>query len=691
MTRLYFLGSLLCCSGLLAAQSSDPADSTIWKDITLEDVVVTAQYAPSHPSRAVHQVRVIEALDIQQQGLNNLAEVLTNQLNLRVSSDPFLGNGLRIQGIGGENVQILIDGVPVIGRVDGNIDLSQINLQNVERIELIEGAMSVQYGSNASGGVVNIITKKSQAKRFQLESQNQYEDVGILNNSLSLGWQSERIFASVRGSRFHSQFAPEDSLRLFRDVELPSGETIRQKKTPWNPKTQYGVDGTLRYFFTDSVNATYQYRFFDEVLTSFGEVRRPQFRPYAFDDHFRTRRQDHSLSLEAYIRPRFYLQSTTAYNRYGRESRTERLDFENDSTSLVDGAQDTSIFTSFLHRSTLGYLGKGKWSGQFGLEVFHETGSGGRIIDSTSSPINRATLTNYAAWLSLQYEPWNGFVFQGNLRYGYNTKYDHPLVPSFNAKLNLLPELTLTMSYALGFRAPSLKELYFNFIDINHFIVGNPELKAEQSHNAMLSLAYRTDIRQEHEFNVEAKAFLNNIRDRIVLAEFAPIQFNYQNIDQFNTRGFNLIAQYAFLNHLRLKSGFAYTFLSNPFSESFSTQRFTGLPELQNELHARIPLLETDLVVVHRYFGRQVRFFENGADELEQGFVGQYHLLNLTLSRSFWADRVFLSAGVKNLLDTRDVPINGQGDSGAHSSAGSAQLIGWGRTYFLRLNLSLGF
>jgi len=111
MTRLYFLGSLLCCSGLLAAQSSDPADSTIWKDITLEDVVVTAQYAPSHPSRAVHQVRVIEALDIQQQGLNNLAEVLTNQLNLRVSSDPFLGNGLRIQGIGGENVQLL--GVPI--------------------------------------------------------------------------------------------------------------------------------------------------------------------------------------------------------------------------------------------------------------------------------------------------------------------------------------------------------------------------------------------------------------------------------------------------------------------------------------------------------------------------------------------------------------------------------------------------
>jgi len=690
MIRLFLLSICFSCSVWLAAQPSEPADS-IWQRITMEDVVVTAQYAPSHPSQAVHQIRVIEALDIQQQGLNNLAEVLTNQLNLRVSSDPFLGNGLRIQGIGGENVQILIDGVPVIGRQGGNIDLSQINLQNVERIELIEGAMSVQYGSNASGGVVNIITRKSQGKRFQVESQNQYENAGILNNSLSLGWQSDKLYASIRGSRFHSQFAPEDSLRLFETVELPSGETFRRKKTPWNPKTQYGVDGTLRYFITDSFNLTYQYRFFDEVLTSFGEVRRPQFRPYAIDDYFQTQRRDHSLSLEAYIKPRFYLQSTTAYNCYDRESRTERLDFDNDSTSLVDGAQDTSIFTSLLHRSTLGYLGSGKWSGQLGLEVFHETGTGGRIIDSTSSPTDRATLTNYAAWLSLQYEPWSGFVFQGNLRYGYNTKYDHPLVPSFHAKMNLLPELNLTMSYALGFRAPSLKELYFNFIDINHFIIGNPELRAEKSHNAMLSLAYQADIRPEHEFSLEAKAFLNNIRDRIVLAEFAPIQFNYQNIDQFNTRGFNLIGQYAFLNHLQLKSGFAYTFLYNPYSESFDTKSYTGLPELQNELHGHIPFLETDLVVVHRYFGRQVRFFENGDGLLEQGFIGQYHLLNLSLSRSFWSDRLFLSAGVKNLLDTQDVPINGQGDGGAHGSAGNTQLLGWGRTYFVRLNLSVGF
>ncbi|MFT6938058.1 MAG: outer membrane receptor for ferrienterochelin and colicins, partial [Saprospiraceae bacterium] len=160
---------------------------TIWKEIDIDDIIVTAQYAPTHSKNAVHQVKVIKAKEIQQQGQNNLAEVLTNQLNLNISTDPILGNGLNIQGIGGENVLIMIDGVPIIGRTDGNIDLSQINMNNVERIEIIEGAMSVQYGSNASGGVINVIMKKSQLRRFQIRSLNQVENIGIRNHLLGIG------------------------------------------------------------------------------------------------------------------------------------------------------------------------------------------------------------------------------------------------------------------------------------------------------------------------------------------------------------------------------------------------------------------------------------------------------------------------------------------------------------------------
>ncbi|MEM9986158.1 MAG: TonB-dependent receptor plug domain-containing protein, partial [Bacteroidota bacterium] len=227
------------------------SDSTL-KELTLDDVVVTAQYAPTNSKEALFDVRVIQGEEIRRQGQLTLTEVLTNQLNLRVSADPILGDGLSIQGLGGQNVQIMIDGVPVIGRVGGDIDLSQINLQNVERIEIIEGAMSAQYGSNASGGVVNIITKKVSADAISIEAQNQWESIGISNHSVGLGLRIGDFSASASAYTFISQFANSDSLRTMVTDTLESGQTFERRLIPWNPKEQLGLSGTLRYYLSDS-------------------------------------------------------------------------------------------------------------------------------------------------------------------------------------------------------------------------------------------------------------------------------------------------------------------------------------------------------------------------------------------------------------------------------------------------------
>ena len=75
---------------------------------------------------------------------------------------------MSMQGISGENVKILIDGVPVLGRLDGNIDLSKINLNDVDQIKVIEGPQSVSYGTNGMAGTINIIIKKDQKKKKKL-------------------------------------------------------------------------------------------------------------------------------------------------------------------------------------------------------------------------------------------------------------------------------------------------------------------------------------------------------------------------------------------------------------------------------------------------------------------------------------------------------------------------------------------
>ncbi|MEX2437897.1 MAG: Plug domain-containing protein, partial [Candidatus Babeliales bacterium] len=137
-------------------------------EAALQEVVVSAQYLPTSTAKTVHKVEVIDAEKINNMAAVNLRDLLSNNLNIRLSQDNILGSSMSMQGLSGENVKIMIDGVPIIGRQNGNIDLSQINLNNIERVELVEGPLAVNYGSNALAGTLNIITKKRSMEKYSV-------------------------------------------------------------------------------------------------------------------------------------------------------------------------------------------------------------------------------------------------------------------------------------------------------------------------------------------------------------------------------------------------------------------------------------------------------------------------------------------------------------------------------------------
>ncbi|NRA50135.1 MAG: Plug domain-containing protein, partial [Phaeodactylibacter sp.] len=138
-------------------QSLVSSDSLLWS-LKLEDIIVTAQYAPTESKNAVHDIYTIKQEVIEQRGATNLEQLLQQEANIRIRQDMVLGSSMSLLGIDGQNVKIMIDGVPVIGRQDGNIDLNQLNLNNIERVEIVEGPMSVSYGTDALAGVINLIT-----------------------------------------------------------------------------------------------------------------------------------------------------------------------------------------------------------------------------------------------------------------------------------------------------------------------------------------------------------------------------------------------------------------------------------------------------------------------------------------------------------------------------------------------------
>ncbi|MEM9723643.1 MAG: TonB-dependent receptor [Bacteroidota bacterium] len=683
--KSYLLLILLLGQILLGFSQTVQLDSTR-KELSLDQVVITAQYAPTELRNSLYDVRVIGAESIRRQGFVTLNELLSQELNLQVDTDPILGNSVRIQGIGGENVQIMIDGVPVIGRQGGNIDLSQILLTNIERVEIIQGAMSTQYGSNASGGVINLISQRGSANLVDVEGQAQYESVGVLNSSVSLKSRIGRFSARVGGGLNIIQTHPDDSLRLYEERVNLNGIEFQTKKYPWNPKRQVSLEGMLRYDINDSLHIRYNYRLFDEKVNMLGEKRRPQFKPYAFDQDFFTDREDNSLQLEGYLGKSWYITSLLAYNQYDRRDAMTRLNFDEGSTEVLEGESDTTRFNTLLHRSVLNFSPRNRWQFQVGVELNREEGSGERIIDSTSLPIDEASISNYAGWTSVQLQASSELQIMAAVRLGYNSKFDHPVLPSINALWKPSRNWEFRLNYARGFRAPSLKELHLSFIDANHFIIGNTDLKAESSHNASLTLTNRSAYLGSSEFQTQFKVFYNFISDRIVLGAFEPVRFTYLNIDQFQTHGVSLQEQIVLSRDLRLNIGASYTRVYNRWEEREDLPKFNGMFEMRNQLLLSIPGPDIALQINHRYIGKQVQFYFDANNEVAEGFVGSYDLVNASLQKEFWKQRIGLTLGVKNLFNTQTVDLVG-GSTSAHGSFGDSQLLNWGRSFFVQTRL----
>jgi outer membrane receptor for ferrienterochelin and colicins len=207
--KSYLLSLALLLSGSAMAQYEDTN--------VIDPVVVTAEILPTQSSKSVQNVRILTAAMIQKQGAVNLKDILSTQLNIRISNDNILGSSLSLQGISGQNVKILLDGVPLIGRENGNIDLSQINLSNIERIEIIEGPLSVIYGTDALGGVINLISKKvtlDSAKQSIVNANSYYETIGQYNiGGGGVFKVSNMDFGGSINRNFFSGYNPDKSSR----------------------------------------------------------------------------------------------------------------------------------------------------------------------------------------------------------------------------------------------------------------------------------------------------------------------------------------------------------------------------------------------------------------------------------------------------------------------------------------------
>lgn len=676
MTRL----PLFAIAFLVTVQAFSQEDSIRTKQ--LDEVIVTGQYRPQTVKNSVYQVRTISRERILRQGATRLQDVLMSELNIRFSQDVAAGgSNISMLGLTGQNVKILVDGLPLIGRqgTSNEVDINQIDINTIERIEIVEGPMSVIYGADALAGVINIITRKSGPARFAVNARVHEESVGR-EYGIRQGIHNQSVGASFRYRHW------DLGGQLGRNYFGGWKDTATGRELVWHKKDQI-IGSAFVGWANNGLNIRYRFDGLDEIITNPGNYDYYQSSSgdtLALDQEYLSQRMMHQLQGSYFVNSGLSFQMQSSFTDYSRQVFSTTVSQKTGAIRLntAPGTQSVIDFQGFTSRGTALVKLSDQWSLQPGFDINLESGKGERLKTGT----NR--VNDYALFLTSEFTPNKKINIRPGFRFIKNSVYNAPpLVPSLNTKFSLGRNLDLRLSYARGFRSPSLRELYFNFFDANHQIIGNPDLKAETSHSFTGSLSWRKMEPGKVAYTTVIGGFYNRIRNMIDYAVSAndPNIFELTNVSNSRTAGVNLssVAKY---KNLSVSAGASYTGFYNDLSETDK-----ALPELQwsGEVNATVgykwnkPGL--DFNVFYKYTGKRPSYVQSGPDILLTSLKG-YHWADITITKSLFKV-LSIQAGVRNLFSVDRIQSRVVGN-GVHTNNGTRS-IGTGRSGFVGIALDI--
>jgi outer membrane receptor for ferrienterochelin and colicins len=635
--------------------------------LNIDEVVITAQFAPEKADKSIYKVNVINSRQIDQKGATNLSDILKTQLNMRVEQNGVLGSSLSLHGLSGENVKFLMDGVPMIGRMNGNIDLGQINLANVDHIELVEGPMSVIYGSNALAGVVNIISKENKIARLSTHADTYFESIGTINFNAGISSNIKKHVISLEAGR---NFFPGYS----------DNKSSRSKT--WIPRRQYTADAY--YIWSDQkmkIKVSGQY--FNDYLVDKGNLITPYLET-AFDSYFTTRRYSGTFNFDQKLPHENNVNAILSYSGYDRIKKTYFNNLttlqkilsgnpEDNDTTTIQAITARMAFNNATPDIPLTY--------QFGIDMNVENGSGKRITG------HRQQIGDYAGYFIFKYNPTPLLSFQPGVRAIYNTKYSAPLIYSLSAKWDAVEHISFRSSASRGFRSPAIKELYLYFVDINHNVQGNSKLGAETSYNFDFNAGFNSGGNTRN-YSVEAGVYYNNISNMITLAQQGTSLYTYINVDKYKTKGGQINATYSIYPQFTIKAGLSETgryYMLNASENRIS--KFAYTTDLTSDLSYKIVKSDVIFSVFYKFTGRTPQFYVDKSEQVVEGFISNYHTMDVTSMKSFLHNRLNLSVGINNIFNNKTIEaVAGAAGGSAHGGGSGSMNIGLGRTYFAKLS-----
>lgn len=542
--------ALLCCVLPSSAQDSSGTNR-------LEEVVITGTGTQHRLKDVPVQTEVITRRELELYGGRSLEEILSGLTASFAFNEDDMGSQMQMNGLGNSYILILIDGKRLHGDNGGQNDLGLVDPARIERIEIVKGAASALYGSDAIAGVINIITRKYDRDGLLLENTTRGGSYGDLRQHNSVGLAFGKVTSLTNFQLQHSDGWQNTAHEDPAQTEFPIFDS--RNKTV-NRHTNWQVAERLTYSPTPEL----------ELYAEGSIYRKRIYRPsgkYAAVDVKTYDLQYRNVSLSAGGK---WIPTDKAVFTLDIDWNRHAYDYVFTDTTLVDGYDPYGHFTHYYpyfpdqtnlqsdQRRTMGHL-----KGVFELPAQNRLSAGLEVrYDWLNAPMrvdHGGTVTDdtEALYLQDEYSPCRSLQFTGGLRLDRNRQFGFHLTPKLSAMVSPTDWLRLRAAWAQGFKTPTPKEQHYRYVrEMNgtYLYLGNDALRPQTSNYGSLGAEFNWSG-----FSCSVTAYINKVEDMINLVTIpnyrAPEEYQmqyelhktrqYQNLEDARTLGVDVSLRYA--------------------------------------------------------------------------------------------------------------------------------------------------
>ena len=639
-------------------------------DLGINEVVVTGSRTARPIKMSPVTTQVLGGKALVDAGYSNLQQALQQETpGLNIQKVGF-GNEISMQGLDARHVLFLMDGERMTGDMAGNLDYERFNLHAIDRVEIVKGASSTLYGSRAAGAVINLITKKTDKplsidagiRYGQMNERNykhpqpkdflymfeQNADRPNLQSWVSAGFKAGKFTSQTdvwysESDAFYMYQAENDKKVYTKEANpfLPHDITVVSNavRPPMGIEGKEHITVSQKLYYNPNPNLSvlvYGSSFFMNTYDLIQDMTFSQARDWTA-----------GTKVTYHVKDWFSVTGSLHADFYDRFNRHERIDKrQKDYESSIYQPRLTVTSNYFNGHSLI-----------LGMEHTSDELTSDRFSGNANHDLKTRALKETEYFLQDEWTINPRWMISAGIRTNFSKAFGFMGMPKVAAKYSPDKHWSLRANYSMGYRSPSIKELFFNWDHLGMFMIrGNENMRPEKNNYFSLGAEYSND-----RLFVSGTAYGNYFRDKIEgVWRIYDMQYNfeYTNLSQQRLLGLEVLARWSVLDCLTLNGTYSFVDVSkNKGIQVNTTSPHAATASMDYKYmkkNYRLNAVFSASYMGGKKFDVQDRVFVKEENKSYDAYfrcdLPQYVLCNLSVSQTFW-NKVKLTLGMDNLFN----------------------------------------